>query len=138
MESLQLGLQNHVKFLGPRNDIHEILSILDVYVFPSLSEGMPLAVLEAMAANKPIVATAVGGTKEAIIHGHSGLLVPPKDHEALVEAILSILKDPNLKTYLAKNAYLRFSENFTIEKMILKYEELYALYRNETDKHPFY
>ena len=124
-ETIQLGINKHVKFLGPRLDIPEILAILDIYVLPSIWEGMPLVILEAMAAKKPIVATKVGGIPEAVIHNHSGLLVPPKDPEALANAILKILKNSNLAASLAENAYNRFLKHFTIKKMVSRYEQLY-------------
>jgi glycosyltransferase involved in cell wall biosynthesis len=124
-EVVKLGIDHHVRFLGPRLDMPEILSILDVYVLPSIWEGLPLVVLEAMAARKPIVATAVDGTKEAVIHGHSGLLVPPQNPGALAEAILQVSRDKALALFLAKNAYNRFLEHFTVRKMVSRYEELY-------------
>ena len=124
-EAIQLGINKHVKFLGPRLDIPEILAILDIYVFPSIWEGMPLVILEAMAAKKPIVATKVGGIPEAVIHNHSSLLVPPKNPEALTNAILKILKNSNLAVSLAENAYNRFLKHFTVHKMVSRYEQLY-------------
>ena len=123
--SEKLGIAQAVKFLGFRLDMPEILSILDIYVLPSIWEGMPLVILEAMAAKKPIVATKVGGIPEAVIHNHSGLLVPPKDPEALANAILKILKNSNLAASLAENAYNRFLKYFTVKKMVSRYEQLY-------------
>ena len=111
--------------MGFRFDMPEILQMLDIYILPSLWEGLPLAVLEAMAAKKPIVATNVGGIPTAIVHEHSGLLVPPKDPEALTNAILKILKNSNLAASLAENAYKRFLKHFTIKKMVSRYEQLY-------------
>lgn len=124
-ETSKLGIDYYVRFLGPRLDMHEILAILDLYVLPSVWEGMPLVILEAMAAKKPIVATAVDGTKEVVIHEESGLLVPPKDCNALVTAILRILRNPNFAAYISENAGRRFKEHFTVQKMVSNYEKLY-------------
>ena len=90
------GLHDRVTFLGHRDDIPELLASCDLFVLPSLFEGLPLVVLEAMAAGKPLVASAIGGTSEAVVHGETGLLVPPADPEALSTAIRSILVDPEL------------------------------------------
>ena len=81
-----LGLD--VRFLGPRKDVPLVLSALDVFVLPSLSEGMGLSIMEAMAAGLPVVATEVGGVPELVVDGRTGILVPPKDPDALAEAIL--------------------------------------------------
>jgi len=124
-EAQNLGIAPHIKFLGFRNDVKELLKIMDVFVLCSLSEGLPLSLIEAMASKVPIVAAKVGGIPEAIIHNHSGLLVPPKDPEALTNAILKILKNSNLATSLAENAYKRFLKHFTIKKMVSRYEQLY-------------
>lgn len=134
-EANSLGISQNVRFLGPRLDMQDIISLLDIYVLPSLWEGLPLVILEAMAARKPIVATAVGGTPEAIIDGESGLLVPSKDPSALACAILRILNDPALSAYLSENAFKRFQEHFTIEKMVGHYEKLYlTCYYNKPNK----
>lgn len=124
-EAKRLGLSQSVKFLGFRLDMPAILNILDIYVLPSLWEGLPLVILEAMAAQKAIVATAVGGTPTAIINERSGLLVNPRNPEALAQAIIRLLEDPSLAAHLAKNAYQRYQEKFTIQKMVSQYEKLY-------------
>jgi glycosyltransferase involved in cell wall biosynthesis len=135
-EAIKLQIDKHVRFLGPRLDIPEVLSILNIYVLPSLWEGMPLAILEAMAAKKPIVATAVDGTEEAIFHEHSGLLVPPQDSDALADAILRIVKNQDLARFVSNNAYRRFQEYFTVQKMTSRYEELYLTsYYNKLNKY---
>ncbi|MFX0135719.1 MAG: glycosyltransferase family 4 protein [Candidatus Hodarchaeota archaeon] len=124
-EACSLGICRNVRFLGPRLDMKDIIQLLDIYVLPSLWEGLPLVVLEAMAAKKPIVATAVGGTPTAIIHGESGILVPAKEPTALTEAILNILKNSTLAKSLSKNAYRRFTEQFSVERMVSNYQSLY-------------
>jgi glycosyltransferase involved in cell wall biosynthesis len=90
----QGGLEDHVLWLGPGNEVPRLLPALDVYVLPSLEESLPMAVLEAMAAGLPVVATSVGGVPECILPGETGLLVPPADCAALGEAVVRLLKDP--------------------------------------------
>lgn len=90
----ELGLESVVCFAGARGDVPGILKSMDVFVLPSISEGLPNVVLEAMAAGRPIVATTVGGVPEVVEHGSNGLLVAPGDHEAMARAILEMMEDP--------------------------------------------
>jgi glycosyltransferase involved in cell wall biosynthesis len=92
--AFQMGVFEKVKFLGWRDDIEEILPILDLFVLPSLNEGMGRVLVEAMAAGRPIVATKVGGIPDLVKHKETGLLVPPGNDQALAEAILQVLMDP--------------------------------------------
>jgi glycosyltransferase involved in cell wall biosynthesis len=93
-----------VELLGARDDIPELLECADVLVLPSKSEGLPLIVMEAMAASTPVVATAVGGVPELVEHDRTGLLVPPQDEVALAEAISRLLGDRELRRCLASRA----------------------------------
>ena len=124
-ETASLGINDHVRFIGPRMDWNEILQVLDVYVLPSVWEGLPLAVLEAMAARKPIIATSVGGVPSAIIDGQTGLLVPARDVQELAKGIRLLLNDKVLAQRLATTAYERFSEHFSIQTMVRNYQRLY-------------
>ena len=90
-----LGLAGRVHFLGQRRDIPDLLAALDIFVLPSHSEGVSLALLEAMAAGLPVIATAVGGLPEVVTDGENGLLIPPKDPEALAAALARLLADPD-------------------------------------------
>ena len=92
----QLGLRDRVLFLGWRRDVPNILANLDVVVLPTVNdfEGTPLAVIEALAANRPIVATNVGGVSEVIRDGETGKLIPIKDPQAIVAAVSALLDDP--------------------------------------------
>jgi glycosyltransferase involved in cell wall biosynthesis len=119
------GLDGRIEFAGSRSDIPRTLGEFDVFVLPSYSEGLSIALLEAMAAGRPIVATAVGGTPEAIEHGRSGLLVGPGDAPALAGAIERLLDDPALARRLGENARQRVDERFTIEANA---ERVWALY----------
>jgi len=121
----ELGVREEVIFLGSRNDIPALLSIIDVFVLPSLEEGFSNAILEAMAAGKPVVATRVGGVPEAVIHGKTGLLVPPKDPQALADAIIGILSDPQQAEEMGKAGRERVKKEFSLDRMIREMERLY-------------
>jgi len=133
-EAKKHGLKDSIKFLGVRRDMTEILQIIDIYVLPSIWEGLPLVVLEAMAAGKAIIATNVGGNSTAIINEYNGLLIPSRNVEAIADGILRFLKEPNFAAEMSKNAYRTFNERFTVDKMVNQYEMLYAdLHFNSTN-----
>ncbi len=122
-----LALEDRIHFLGTRQDIPNILASIDLFVQPTLvREGLPLAITEAMASGKPVVATDVGGVSEAVRHGETGILVPPGDAEALAEGILSLLGDPEQRHGLAAAGRRLCLEQFSIETVIKKIEALYA------------
>ncbi len=120
-----MGLKDKVIFTGYRNDVPEILSILNLFVLPSLEEGLPLAVLEAMASGKGIVATRIGGTEELIEDGITGILVPPKDVCSLAQAIYELLKEPDKINRLGKAAQEVVRKKFSRNEMLRNYESLY-------------
>ena len=121
----KLGLSDSVVFTGIRRDVPEILALLDIFVLPSLWEGLPIALLEAMAAGLPVVATAVGGTPEVVVDGVTGFLVPPRDPQALADAILRLLRDPELRQRMGEAGRARVAAHFSIEQMVHKTEALY-------------
>lgn len=121
----QMGLQGCVHLLGLRRDMANILHALDVFVLSSYSEGMSLAILEAMSAARPIVATDVGGNSLLLDGGRCGILVPPRAPQALAEAILELLKNREKAQQLAHHARQRFLEHFTIDAMGERYLEIY-------------
>lgn len=121
----ELHLEEEVLFLGTRRDIPQLLSLMDVAVLPSLEEGFPNAVLEAMAAARPVVASRVGGVPEAVIHGETGLLVPPEEPGALAEAILELLDHPNRAITMGQAARLRIEKEFTLGAFLRQTETLY-------------
>ena len=127
LESLttNLGLQNHVKFLGARSDIPELLSVMDVFVLSSFSEGLSLTLIEACAAAKPIVATDVGGNAEIVKHESNGFLVPSDQPEDLAKAILEILTHDAKAKLMGEMGRKQFEEKFTLDVMVKKYEYLY-------------
>jgi sugar transferase (PEP-CTERM/EpsH1 system associated) len=124
-EAQQLGIAARVKFCGPRKDIPELLKLLDLYVLPSKWEGLPMVILEAMAAGCPIVATDVGGNSSAVVDGVTGALVPPQDPGVLADAIIRLLDSPDLLKTYAANGKNRFRERFSAETMARQYERLY-------------
>lgn len=120
-----LGVADRVQFLGGRDDIPELLSEADVFVLPSLFEGLPIAVLEAMAAGTPVVATAIGGTDEIVAHDETGLLVPPADPSALAAAIRSVLDDPAAAHRRAVAALAMVMRDFTFEHIARRVTAVY-------------
>lgn len=119
-----LGIAERVHMLGDRTDAGQLIPAFDLLVLPSLHEGLPNAVMEAMSAGVPVVATAVGGTKELIIDGETGYLVPPGDSAALAERILFALDDPNVSNLVAA-AQARIASSFSMERMVGSVEQLY-------------
>lgn len=120
-----LQLNHHLTLLGRRSDMPEVLSAFDVFVLSSHDEGMSNAILEAMAMEKPVVATDVGGTGEVIRHGQSGLLVPPKDPEALATAIIDILAQPLRAHEMGRLGRRIVEEGFSAHAMVRQMEQLY-------------
>jgi glycosyltransferase involved in cell wall biosynthesis len=114
----QLGLNETVLFLGARSDIPVLNRLFDLFVLSSREEACPMALLEAMAAGRAVVATHVGGTPEVVTHDVEGLLVPPDDPEALARALLMLLKDPARRTAMGTAAHQRVATQFTHERMV--------------------
>jgi glycosyltransferase involved in cell wall biosynthesis len=120
------GLGDRVRIVLNRNDIGDLLALADVFVMPSLWEGLPMAVLEAMVARKAIVATAIAGIPEAIVDGREGLLVRSDDAAALADALHLLMADPPRRVALGEAAAARANRDFTVEVMADRYESLYA------------
>ena len=114
-----------VELLGPRDDVASLLATSSGFVLASRDEGLPLAVLEAMAAGLPIVTTAVGGIPEALASGRDAILVPPGDPGALAEAVRSIDADPGLAAMLGAAAQARVAADFSERGMVDRYDALY-------------
>jgi glycosyltransferase involved in cell wall biosynthesis len=110
------------------------MSIAEVVVLPSLFEGLPLAAIEALAAQRPMVATAVDGTPEVVIDGKTGLTVPPQDSRALAEAISRLLGDPAYAADLASAGREWVQQHFNQESQIRRTEELYLQAREERQR----
>lgn len=126
-QARDLGIETQVRFLGFRQDIPKFLAIMDVFAMPSLSEGLSIALLEAMAAGKPVVVTRVGGNPELVVDGVTGLLVPPENSEGFAEALIKCLSGRRLAEQLGENGRKRLGESFTLSSMIRCYQRLYEL-----------
>ncbi|MFH1904709.1 MAG: glycosyltransferase [bacterium] len=120
-----LGLKQKVIFTGKQKDISELLGIMDIFVFPSLLEGLGIAAIEAMAFGLPIVATNVGGIPEIVNDRKSGFLVPPKDSHALAIKIIELLKDGGKAQKMGRIGKEIFEKKFTSKIMIREIERLY-------------
>ena len=124
-EARRLGLERRVVFAGLRTDVSELLAGLDAVLFSSVREGLSMAMLEAMAAGVPVIATEVGGTPELITDGRTGLLVPPGQPDALAEALIGLLGDRARAAAIREAAHRRVEELFTVARMVAAHEQLY-------------
>jgi glycosyltransferase involved in cell wall biosynthesis len=122
----QLGLEDRVRLEGDRRDVPAVLADADAFVLSSRSEGLPVSVLEAMAAGLPVVASAVGGVGELVVDGETGMLVPPADAEALAAALATIVADPALRRRLGEAGHGRAEELFDLEAFRRAHVALYA------------
>jgi len=122
------NIQHNVSLLGilPRKEVAEHLSKASIFVFPSIKEGMPFSLLEALASGLPAIGTNIPGIKDLIVHGYNGLLVPPRDPEALAEAISYLLDNKNLRLKMGRNARNYIEANFSYQKILPQLEQLYA------------
>jgi glycosyltransferase involved in cell wall biosynthesis len=119
------GVGDRVRLLGLRSDIGSILAAADIFVLPSLSEGLPLALLEAMFAARPIVASDVGEVAAALCHGYAGVLVAPGDARALATAIHTLVSDPGRAGELGRRACARAQTTYGVSRMVQRYSALY-------------
>jgi glycosyltransferase involved in cell wall biosynthesis len=119
-------LTDKIHFLGDRRDVTELLAASDLFILPSLWEGLSMALLEAMAAANPIVATSVSGTSQVLTHAETGILVPPGDAPALAQAIIDLLSQPDAETKAMGEAARRsVAARFSGEKQAAEYLALY-------------
>lgn len=116
----------NVRYVGYIKESERYIAGLDVYVQASHTEGLSLSLLEAMRAGKAIVATDVGATRDAVVHGESALIVPPCRPELLREAVLTLRRDPTLAARLGQNARARFESEFHIDRQHRRFFELYG------------
>jgi glycosyltransferase involved in cell wall biosynthesis len=127
----ELNVADRVLFTGERNDIQQLLQEVNISVLPSLSEGLSNSLLESMAAGLPVIATNVGGNPEIVQDGKTGFLVPARDEKALSDAILRVLKAPELGEGFGQAGYERVSRNFSLAATVRKTEELYTMLLEE-------
>ncbi len=121
----KLGLCGHVKLIGYEEKIGEFLSSIDVFVLPSLTEGLPVSLLEAMAAGKPVIASRVGGTQEVIEDGENGISIPPMDCRAISEAVKFLYAQPESRNRLSKEGQTVVARKFSSRSMAREYERVY-------------
>jgi glycosyltransferase involved in cell wall biosynthesis len=125
--------RDRVSFLGRSDRVPELLKAMDVWVLPSVAEGLSNALLEAMATGLPVVATDTGGNPEVVVDGHSGLLFPVGDNRKLAAQLLMMQSQRELRASLGSGALQRVRREFSIDSMISKYECVYeSLARPET------
>jgi glycosyltransferase involved in cell wall biosynthesis len=123
--AVRLGISDRVFFLGARQDIAAVYASLDMLVLPSLVEAMPMCLLEALAAGKPVVATRVGSVAKVIVSAESGLLVDPGDVRGLTEAILLLLSDPDRARRMAQNGHDHVLSHYSAKSMASAYLHFY-------------
>jgi glycosyltransferase involved in cell wall biosynthesis len=124
-QAAALGIGHRVHLLGLRSDVAAVLAAADLFVLPSLSEGLPLALLEAMFAGRPTVATRVGEVPAALDHGRAGMLVPPDDAAALAGAIDDLLIHPDRALTLGQRAHARAVAEYDLDGMVRRYRFMY-------------
>jgi glycosyltransferase involved in cell wall biosynthesis len=123
--AVQLGIRAQVEFTGVRHDMPGVYASLDALVLPSLCEAMPMSVLEAMAAGKPVIASRVGAVPKLVVPKQTGVLIEPGDIDGLSAAIIQLLNDPKQAHRLGENGYARAAEHFSADAMATRYLELY-------------
>jgi sugar transferase (PEP-CTERM/EpsH1 system associated) len=121
----EIGVMDRVIWAGYRANVPSLLTAFDIFVQPSLHEGLPNTVLEAMAAGIPVVATRVGGTPELVVNGKTGMLVPKSDPDSLADVITLLLESPEARESMGRAGRQRVQQHFSVEKMVQKTEQLY-------------
>jgi len=126
-QELEKMSESNIKFLGYVENADRILPKIDIMVSASLFEGLPVSIIEAMMASKPVVATKVGGVPELVIHNNTGILVPPKNPNALARAIVRLITNKKLREKMGKEGRKRAEKYFTTERMVSQFEKAYCL-----------
>jgi len=121
----QLGLGRRVRYLGTRDNVADILSAMDIFVLPSVIEGLSYSILEAMASGVPVVATRVGGNGELIREGIDGHLVPPGDRSALIDALMHLISDEKARRAMGSKVRQRAVQIFSLQEMVTRYQTMY-------------
>lgn len=123
--SQNLGASESITFLGRRNDIPDLLAASDSMLLASLNEGLPRISIEAMAAGKPVIATDVGGTSEVVINNETGILVQPKDIEAVTSGIIGLIDSAELCTRLGETGRRHVQHNYSVDNYVARLDSLY-------------
>ena len=127
-----LGIDGHVRWLGERHDVLELLHASDIGILPSHEEGFSNAILEGMAASLPMVVTRVGGNPEAVVHGVTGLVVPPRDPDAMAAAVLDLAHDPARRQRMGEAGRRRVGAVFSLDACVDRYARLYRVLLGDT------
>jgi glycosyltransferase involved in cell wall biosynthesis len=133
-QTRDLGLVRNVIFTGQRSDIPDVLAVSNIFVLPTLTEALPTVLAEAMAAQKPIIASAVGGVPEMVEDGRNGLLVPPSDPRKLANAVISLLDNPERAAAMGKTGAAIAAEKFDIDRQCRQLEACYSELAAESKK----
>ncbi|MCK4348225.1 MAG: glycosyltransferase family 4 protein, partial [Thermoplasmatales archaeon] len=120
-----LKMEQDVIFTGKRYDIPQLLSTFDIFVLPSIAEGTPIVILEAMAMEKTVVATDVGAVSEQILGGETGIIVPPRNPKAMAEAVIYLLEHSEERIRMGKKAREGVKEMFSVERCVEEHRKLY-------------
>ena len=129
-QTVQLGLSDHVHFVGWQADVTKVYQASDIVVLTSLNEGTPVSIIEAMAAAKPVVATAVGGVADVVANGNTGFIVPSNDVQALTDKILILLKNENLRYQFGQRARKQVAFQFSTKRLVRDMDSLYQELNN--------
>lgn len=121
----QRGLSRHVILAGNRADVPDLLAAADIFLMSSISEGIPLTIIEAMAARRPVIATAVGGIPEMIDPGRTGLLAPAGDAKALARSVIKLQQQPRLRSSIVAAALDMARRRFSLPGMLNQYKRMY-------------
>lgn len=130
-ENRKLGLEDHVWLMGERKDVGELLSLFEVFILPSLWEGLPYVLMEAAAWKKPVVATCVNGIEEIVHDSKTGILVPPRNPEELAKAVVSLLQNREFAIMLGESLHKETQSKYTLSEMIEKIQSLYTKLHSE-------
>jgi glycosyltransferase involved in cell wall biosynthesis len=124
-EAKELGISDNTRFVGRRGDVADALWAMDIYVLPSESEGLPIGLLEAMAARRCVVATAVGAVPEVLDHGACGQLIQPRSPREISDAVCALLREPARRQALGERARERVEQEYSIIRTVQSYQALY-------------
>jgi glycosyltransferase involved in cell wall biosynthesis len=120
-----IGIADKILFLGNRKDIPELLSAIDIFVLSSIKEGLPIALVEAAAARKPIISTNIGSIRRIVRNEVNGLLVPLGNRTALKEAMIRLIENPQLREKMGERGKKIAMESFSLAHMMDQYKDLY-------------
>lgn len=123
--SIKLKISNSVNFFGKFTNVIPFYNKMDIFILPSILEGFGIVLLEAMAAGVPVIATNVDGIREVVVDGESGILIPPKDPDAIAKAVSQLINDPKLRNRLVENGFRR-AQQFDVQEHVMKLENLYS------------